>query len=53
MGVGILISDGGESCLFLAGFGVFWISESDDETLDDFEILRADAGGLPILRDGL
>jgi hypothetical protein len=36
-GAGILISDGGESCLFLAGFGVFCFSESDDEILDDFE----------------
>ena len=45
--------EGGDSCLFLAGRGLLCCSVSDAEELDVFESFREDAGGLPILRDGL
>jgi len=48
-----LMKVGGESCLFLVGRGLFCCSVSDEEGLDVFVSFREDAGGLPILRDGL
>lgn len=53
---GLATYDGGDSCLFLAGFVC---SESDDEgfeVLDDVDVcvsFRDEAGGFPILLDSL
>ncbi len=51
------MKDGGESCLFFAGCDC--ISDSDEDAVADEEAVdvlmsfRDDAGGLPILREGL
>jgi hypothetical protein len=56
---GLAMYDGGDSCLFLAGF-VCSVSDDDgfevfDEAVDCdvFVSFRDDAGGFPILLDGL